>query len=230
MFEDVAANFYLAAGIKTDDGPEVVLAQLASSSYFDVMGVPPILGRGFRPEEDALPEGQRVAVISHRLWKNRFGARRDVIGKPLLVNSQPFTIIGVAAEGFVGPRPLFASDVWVPLSLATRLMPVSVSLENRAATWLVVTGRMRPGVTLSQAEKAAESLAAALTEQYPDTNQGRHFRLFPITAMRTGLKDPVPPANALRDGGAAGIGRHRPARGLPQRRQHPAGPRLGSQA
>ena len=193
LFDGVAANFYTSAGIKTDDGPEVVLAQLASGSYFDVMGVPPILGRGFRPEEDAPPDVQRVAVISHRLWTRRFGAARDVVGKALLINNQPFTIIGVAAEGFVGPRSLFATDVWVPLSLAPRLLPFRISLENRGATWLIVTGRMRPGVTLAQAEAAAESLATALAEQNPDTNRGRHFRLFPVTAMRTGLKDPLPP-------------------------------------
>jgi predicted permease len=193
LFEGVAANFYTAAGIKTDAGPEIVLAQLASGSYFDVMGVPPVLGRGFRPEEDALPEGQRVAVISHRLWTSRFDARRDIIGKTLLVNSQPFTIVGVAARGFVGPRSLFATDVWVPLSLTRRILPFPISLEDRGSTWLIVTGRMKPGVTLAQAEHAAENLAAGLAEQDPAGSRRKHFRLFPITAMRTGLKDPQPP-------------------------------------
>jgi len=193
LFDGVAAAFYTPVGIKTDDGPEVVLAQLASGSYFDVMGVPPILGRGFRPDEDAPPDGQRVAVISHRLWTSRFAAAEDIVGRAVLVNNQPFTIVGVAAEGFVGPRSLFATDVWVPLALAPRLLPFRISLENRGATWLIVTGRMRPGVTLAQAEAAAESLAGALAEQNPDTNRGRHFRLFPVTAMRTGLKDPLPP-------------------------------------
>jgi len=193
LFEDVAANFYTAVGVKTDAGPEVVLGQLASGSYFDVMGVRPVLGRGFRPEEDVLPEGRRVAVISHRLWISRFNARRDIIGKTFFVNSQPFTIVGVAAEGFVGPRPLFATDVWVPLSLTRRILPFPISFEDRGSTWLVVTGRMKPGVTLAQAEHAAESLATALREQDPATSRRKHFRLFPITAMRTGLKDPVAP-------------------------------------
>jgi len=193
LFEGVAANFYTAVGIKTDEGPEVVLAQLASGSYFDVMGIPPVLGRGFRPEEDALPEGRHVAVVSHRLWTSRFSARSSIIGETLLINSQPFTIVGVAAEGFVGPRSLFATDVWVPLSLVRRILPFPISLKDRGSTWLIVTGRMKPGVTLSQAEAAAESLAAALAEQDPEANRGKHFRLFPVTAMRTSLKDPLPP-------------------------------------
>jgi macrolide transport system ATP-binding/permease protein len=191
LFEGVAANFYTAVGIKTDDGPEVVLAQLASGSYFDVMGVPPALGRGFRLAEDTLPEGQRVAVISHRLWTSRFNARRSIVGETLLVNSQPYTIVGVAAKGFVGPRAMFATDVWVPLSLVHHVLPFPITIENRGSTWLIVTGRMKRGVTLSQAEAAAESLAAALAEEDPETSRGKHFRLFPIDAMRIGLKDPV---------------------------------------
>jgi predicted permease len=197
LFESVAANFYTAVGVKTDAGPEVVLGQLASGSYFDVLGVPPVLGRGFRPEEDVWPEGRRVAVISHRLWTSRFDARRDVIGKTLLVNSEPFTIIGVAPEGFAGPRPMFATDVWVPLSLVGRILPFPLSVQDRGSTWLLVTARMKPGVTPAQAEAAAEGLAAALAKQDPETNRGKHFKLFPIAVMRAGLKDPLPPGTRL---------------------------------
>ncbi|MBP1636874.1 MAG: hypothetical protein H6Q10_3448 [Acidobacteria bacterium] len=198
LFDGVAANFYTAVGVKTDDGSEVVLGQLASGSYFDVMGVPLALGRGFRPEEDTWPQGQRVAVISHALWERRFNARSTIIGETLLVNSQPYTIVGVAAEGFVGPRPLFATDVWVPLSLVRQVLPFPITIENRGSTWLIVTGRLKPGVTIAQAEAAAEGLAASLAREDPEANRGKHFRLFPITAMRVGLKDPVPPqARAL---------------------------------
>ncbi|MGE5360603.1 MAG: ABC transporter permease, partial [Bacteroidales bacterium] len=192
LFEGVAASFYTPVGIKTDEGPQVVLGQLASASYFDVMGVSPALGRGFRPEEDAWPEGQRVTVISHRLWTSRYGARGDIVGQTLLLNSLTFTIVGVAAEGFVGPRSLFATDVWVPLSLAPRILPFRIPIEDRGATWLVVTGRMKPGVTIAQAEAVAENLAAALASEDPAPARRKHFKLFPITAMRTGLKDPVP--------------------------------------
>jgi predicted permease len=193
LFEGVAACFYTAVGVNADTGPEVVLAQLASGSYFDVMGVRPVLGRGFLPGEDAWPGGQQVAVISHRFWKSRFGARPDIIGRPLLVNSQTFTVVGVASEGFVGPRPIFATDIWVPLSLAPRILPFPIAIENRGSTWLIVTGRMKPGVTLAQAQDAAEILAAALAKEDPAANRRKHFALFPIAAMRIGLKDPLPP-------------------------------------
>ena len=87
---------------------------------------------------------------------------------------------------------MFATDVWVPLSRVGDLLPFPITVENRGSTWLIVTARMKPGVTLAQAEAAAESLAAALAEADPETSRGKHFRLFPMAAMRLGLKDPVP--------------------------------------
>ena len=226
MFEGVAATFYTAVGVNADAGPEVVLGQLASSSYFDVMGVRPALGRGFLPGEDAWPDGQQVAVISHRLWTSRFAARPDIIGRPLLVNNQSFTIVGVAAEGFVGPRPIFATDVWVPLSLAPRILPFPISLEDRGSTGLIVTGRLKPGVTLAQAQAAADSLAGALDEQQPAA-EPQTLRAVPDRGDAGRAQGPAAAPDGLRDPARSGPGWHRAAGRLPQRRQHPARPDLG---
>lgn len=138
-----------------------------------------------------------MVVISHRLWKSRFGASRDVIGRQRLVDSMPFTSVGVAAEGLVGPRPLFTTDVWMPLSQAPRIPPFPVSFGARASTWLVVTGRTKPGVTLERAGTAAENLAWVLGEQYPTGARRRRFKLSPIEVMRTGLEDPLPPSSRV---------------------------------
>ena len=188
-FDGVAAYFYFPMGLSVDGSPEVVLGQLASANYFDVMGVSPSLGRTFRPEEDRLPEGDAVAVVSHRLWTRRFGADPGILGRTVLINSYPFTVIGVAPEGFTAPNVILAPDVWVPITMARRTFPYPVELEDRHESWLLLAGRLGDGESLPGAQDATDAVAARLAEAYPDSNRDRRYRLIEADRARVGLKD-----------------------------------------
>ncbi len=187
-FDGVAAYFYFPMGFSVNGAPEVVLGQLVSANYFEVMGVRPSLGRAFRPEEDRRPEGDAVAVVSHRLWVRRFASDPGVIGTKVLINSHPFTVIGVAPKGFTAPNVTMAPDVWVPVTTVRQTMPYPISLEDRYDTWLLLAGRLKNGQSLATAQAATDSVAAALAREFPDSNRDRRYRLIEANRARIGLK------------------------------------------
>ena len=153
---------------------------LASANYFDVLGVKAFQGRTFLPDEDRKPGANTVAVLSHSLWTRQFGADPALIGKTLTLNGIAFTVIGVAPPNFKGTFSLAGPDrVWVPLSMWAQVTTGQLKqlAPNRRFRWLNIVGRLRPGVTLRQAEAAMQTMAAALEKQYPGDNQGRTVAL-----------------------------------------------------
>jgi predicted permease len=137
----------------------------ASSGIFDVFGAPLALGRGFTAAEDRAGAAP-VAVISHRLWRERFEGQPSAIGRTLLLSGRPYTVVGVLAEGFAAPAmwPRMP-DVWVPIGL-------DPNVARRNARMLRVVGRMRPGITVDAARAELDVLATALAKEHPDTNAG----------------------------------------------------------
>jgi hypothetical protein len=133
--------------------PERIYGTLSSANYFDVLGVRPILGRGFLPDEESRPEAGAVAVIAYSLWQSHFGSDPSVIGKTIRINRHPYTIVGVAPRGFQGCMPGLRSEVWIPVGM---LQPVwewgGDVLGDRGVVWLNVLGRLKPGVSPRQAE------------------------------------------------------------------------------
>jgi predicted permease len=150
--------------------PERIYAVLSSAGYFDVLGVRPVLGRGFlRAEENA--HGAAVAVLSYALWQSHFGGDRAVIGKIIEINRHPYTIIGVTPSGFQGCMPGLRADVWIPLGMD---QPVwgSNRPDDRGISWLNVLGRLEPGVSAPQAESELNGLMQRIAEQSPDIHRG----------------------------------------------------------
>jgi predicted permease len=150
--------------------PERIYAVLSSAGYFDVLGVRPVLGRGFlRAEENA--RGAAVAVLSYALWQSHFGGDRAVIGKIIEINRHPYTIIGVTPSGFQGCMPGLRADVWIPLGMD---QPVwgSNRPDDRGISWLNVLGRLEPGVSAPQAESELNGLMQRIAEQSPDIHRG----------------------------------------------------------
>jgi predicted permease len=153
---------------------------LASANYFDVLGIKPFKGRTFLPDEDRKPGANTVAVISHSLWTRQFGADPALVGKTLTLNGMPFTVVGVTPPNFKGTFSLAGPDhVWVPLSMREQLTSGQLRQlgPNRRFRWLNIVGRLKPGVSLRQAEVAMQTMASALEKQYPTENQGRTVRL-----------------------------------------------------
>ena len=148
-----------------------IIGQRFKASMFDVLGVQPLLGRGFAPGEDSVGLiSAPLAVISHRLWQSRFAADPHVIERTMLLDNVRTTIIGVMPPGF----SLFDEvDVWIP----QRFGPAQLLGSVR---FLVAVARLRPGVSLEQAQTAIDRLSRALAEKFPDRNTGWEFRLEPL--------------------------------------------------
>jgi len=154
------AEMNLASG----GAPERVRTTLVSHNYFSVLGVNASPGRTFLPEEDQTPGSHPVVVLSHRLWKNRFGMDPNIVGRTLVLNGQGFTVVGIAPEGFLGVELGEPADIWVPLMMEGTARPLFPVLNNRLFDILHVVGRLKPGINLEQARAEMTVLAHALEE------------------------------------------------------------------
>src|ERR1700740_486639 len=147
--------------------PERVWGMLASANYFDVLGVRPILGRGFLPEEDEKPGGAPVAVISYRLWQTHFGANPGVVGQTLEINQHPYTIVGVTPAVFQGSQTGLRSEIWIPIMMEEQLMPQGDLIHDHHYFWLGVLGRLKPGVRPEQAQEEMTLRLKREAKNYP---------------------------------------------------------------
>jgi putative ABC transport system permease protein len=136
---------------------------------FTLLGVAPMLGRTFRAEDD------RVVVLSHGLWQRRFNADPNLVGQSITLDSESYTVVGVMPRGFQFPIQAEPADLWATWNFAQHAGPQ----HNRDARTMEVIGRLRPAVTLGQAQAELDGIAAALREQYPDTNKEIGGRLIP---------------------------------------------------
>ena len=187
VFSGVAAHFYCPMSLKTVDRPEVVIGQAVTSNYFNVLGVRPFLGRTFLPEEGETPGSHPVAVLSYRVWERGFDSDRGIIGKKVLVNDHPFTVVGVTPRDFTGLSTAIVPAVWVPVTMIRQVIPFPISLTNRDDPWLLIVARLKPGVSMAQAEAAAKVLAANLDKEYPSgANTEKSFSLLEANRNRIG--------------------------------------------
>ena len=174
VFEHVAA-FHDSDFILTNRGEPVRLeGGVVTADLFSVLGTAPMLGRTFAPEEDK-PNTTRVVVLSERLFAGRFNSDRSVLNQTITLNGQPFTIIGVMPRGFEFPIQNEPLDLWTTIAGdASGQSPITA---QRGAHFLRVIGRLKPGVSESQAQAEATAIAARLEKQYPDNNTRRGLRV-----------------------------------------------------
>jgi len=149
--------------------PERTYGTLTSANYFDVLGVRPMLGRGFLPEEEQ--KSGNIVVISYGLWQSHFGGDRSVVGKTIEINLRSYTIIGVTPPGFCGCFTGLRTDLWFPLILDHSVWG-SNRPEDRGTFWLNVYGRLKPGVNTRQAEEDLNPLMQRIAQAYPQAHQG----------------------------------------------------------
>jgi putative ABC transport system permease protein len=164
------------------DRLERVWGELVSGNYFAVLGVKPILGRVFSPDEYGDRQGgYPVAVLGYGLWQRQFNGDRGVIGRTVRVNRQTLTIVGVAPEQFHGIIPGIAFEIWAPAMMGTQLnlMPDWMMKDRQTRSFLTVA-RLKPGVTLAQARAEIAALGQELARQHPDTNKGISATVMPI--------------------------------------------------
>jgi predicted permease len=162
---------------------------LASGNYFNVLGVKPILGRGFLPEEDQTPGSHPVAVLSYACWQHRFAGDPSIVGRTILLNNHTFTIIGVAPKGFIGTEVAYAPEFWTPMMMAKEIEPGSTWLDRRDSDNLFMIGRMKPGVTRARAKAGLDAITLQLAREYPAENEGRGITLSPPGLFIPSIRD-----------------------------------------
>src|SRR6267378_4515465 len=162
------------------DRAEVTTGSIVSANYFDAGGVHPLLGRGFLPGEDTGQSAHPVAVISYQLWQGRFKGDPQIVGKTQRLNGVVHTIVGVAPEGFFGTFVGWGMQFWVPASMEDIFEAGGYKLEDRGARWIEAYARLKPGVTLQQAQQEFAAISGRLEAEYPATNRGRAIRFWPL--------------------------------------------------
>jgi predicted permease len=182
LFENFIGDRIFSATLSIGDRAEVATASVVSADYFDTLGVRPILGRGFEPQDDTGRNAHPVTVISYQMWQERYRGDPNIIGRTQLLNGVKHTIIGVAPQGFYGTFVGYSFKFWVPASMEALFTGGEYKLENRGARWVEGLARLRPGVTIAQAQAEVSAIAARLARDYPATNRGRDIRLYPLWA------------------------------------------------
>ena len=171
------AQFSLAIG----GNAERVRGQFVSGNFFATLRTPLAVGRGFTADEDQSAGDPRVVVISYRLWEERFRRRPDVIGRRVTVNGQPFRVVGVAPEQFNGVDHGEPRLLWVPIAARPLILNIDSNvLSQRNSWWLVVVGRLAPGVSPQNADAALRNVAASISRADSSGHGGISARTYPL--------------------------------------------------
>jgi putative ABC transport system permease protein len=171
VFENMAAFRHTGSTLTGAGTPLHIDAEIVTAEFFTVLGVPPSLGRGFRTEE----EKGRFAVLSHELWQSKYSSDPDIAGKSITLQGKPYTVVGVAAEGFRFPIDSLAPQLWTTLGEdAEASAGDKPATAERGQHMLDVIARLKPGVSLDQAHAEMNVIAEALARQYPNDN-GKRF-------------------------------------------------------
>ena len=178
VFTGTVATMPTPGFLRIGDHEEWVYGEITSANFFALLGVPPLLGRTFRPDEDQQPGGDNVLVISEALWRHGFAADPGVIGRVVSLNRHPFTIIGVVPAPFRGSWSSMAYDFWAPLSMIAEVRNQGrFFLTSRGARGWINIARLQPGVSMTQAQAAVSIGDARLARAYPATNADIRHRL-----------------------------------------------------
>ncbi|MCG6987836.1 MAG: ABC transporter permease [Gemmatimonadetes bacterium] len=171
-FEDLAAYtpFVLRATVTGGGAPERVRYIYASTRFFRALGVEPVLGRGFAPDEGELG-GPRVLILSYGFWQRRFGGDRDILGRSVTIAGIPFTVVGVMPRDF---RFAVDVDIWVPLQRG------GAWAQARQFHNFILVGRLADGVSVKQAQADVDRISESLAETYPETNRNKGLNLTPL--------------------------------------------------
>jgi MacB-like periplasmic core domain len=166
LFNGFAAWQTTSLNLSAGDNAERVRAGKVSGNLFSVLGVEPMLGRAFRSQDD-MPGAGSVVILSYELWKRRYAESHDIVGKNIRANDQTYTVVGVMPEGFRFPIGWVSSDLeaWTPLALTDS------ERSSRKDITLLVIARLRPGVTVVQAQSGLAAVAQHLGQVYPDVDK-----------------------------------------------------------
>ncbi len=161
VFEEMASSTDAMYTLTGSGEPTPIIGYQFSANYFHVLGVRPLLGRTFLPQEEQ-PGNNRVVVLSYRLWRSHFGGDRGIVGKTIRLDGAPYTVIGVMPKGVEYPQ---STELWTPLIIPRE------AVNDRSYRFLRVIARLKNGVTIQQAQREMNSLAERSAREYPKTNK-----------------------------------------------------------
>ena len=183
VFESLAAHAGAPLSISGGTGePEQVFGEIVSGNYFETLGAPMRIGRAFTPEENAKEGAAPVTVLSYGLWQRRFGGDPGIVQRTITVNGRAFTVLGVAAESFKGTNAIGGPQLWVPFAMYREILS-GFALEgwnSRRSLLFNITGRLKPGVSIDEAQANMAAIGSALAQEYPNENGNRTATLVPL--------------------------------------------------
>lgn len=182
VFEAMAASTDTQYTLTGEEEPELITAYSFSADYFHVLGTATLLGRTFLPEEEELGKNH-VAVLSYSFWQKRFGGDRDLVGRDILLDGTPYTVVGVMPPAFQYPR---FTEIWTPLTVSAE------TAQDRAYRNLRVMARLNPGVTIPQAQMEMNTIARRLAREYPKTNKDEDATT--LISLREDISGDIRPA------------------------------------
>ena len=174
--------------LRNDAPPERVWGLIATENYFDVLGVQAAMGRVFHPVPNQGLNSVPYIVLGHALWVRRFGSDPKVLGRTVHLNGHPFTVIGVAPQNFYGTIVGINAEYFVPMMMQPQILP-GEDLEERWPTFVHMMGRLKPGVTMAQAQAELSTLDADFQKEYPNAEKGVGVFLTPVRGAHYGVQD-----------------------------------------
>lgn len=174
FFDGVFCRAATTINLSTSGEPKLTAAELVSGTYFSVLGVSPALGRLFTIDDDQAPGSSPVVVLSYDFWKNQFGSAQDIVGRKVLVNQYPMTVVGVAAPAFHGIDVGEVPSLWIPAVMSAQAIPGFKTMLDRRTRWVQILGRLKQSVSLAQAQTGLQPwFKAMLDEDTRRTNISR---------------------------------------------------------
>jgi predicted permease len=186
VWEGVVAYNFAAVNLNRSTGEgRQLFAEVVTGNYFDVLGVKPLYGRTFLPDEDRTLGTHPVAVLGYGCWQRDFGGDPGIVGQAISLNRRDFIVIGITPKDFTGTDLGGAPDMWMPMMMHREVQPeLAIFYDARRGLAFNLIGRLKAGVSLSQAQAAMTALASELERQYPQDNEGRNVRLVPLLTAR----------------------------------------------
>jgi predicted permease len=195
VFSGLVGHSLILASYSREGRSEILIGEVVTTNYFDVLGVDMLLGRDFSDEENRAPGENPVALISHGFWQRHFGGNPGVLGQSIRLDGLRYTVIGVVPPSFTGMTPGFTLEAWVPVTMADEVETMGMNdvdgvpatdsrIRERGRRWMFLTGRLKEGVTLEQAQSQMSILAAGLAQEYPDFNKDLDVALVPASDVR----------------------------------------------
>ncbi len=185
VFSGVMAHNLAMVGLGEKSNTRRAFTDVVSANYFSVMGVKPMLGRAFRPEEETPGRDSAVAIVSYNYWK-REGLNPALLGSIIRIDARPYTVIGILPQGFTGTTQIFAPEIWLPLGVYDQVAndfetENKDKLTDRAGRQFMIVGRLKPGITATAAAPALKNLAANLEHAYPVEQKDQTFMVAPLS-------------------------------------------------